>query len=196
MTVAILGTGSMAKGLVTRLKGKADLVIGSREAGKSVAGIAAVTYADAVAKADLVIVAIPYDPAIAIIKSLDLAGKVVVDMTNPLKPDFSSLALGFTTSAAEELQKLAPAAHVVKAYNTVFAALFDADTSAIPVFIAGDDKAATEKVAALVTQSGFKADIVGGLDAARLIEPLGMLNIKLGYHLGRGTRIAPAWVAA
>jgi len=196
MTIAILGTGNMAKGLATRLKGKVDLVVGSREAGKSLAGIAAIGYADAVAKADIVVLAMPYGPALDTIKSLNLAGKTVVDMSNPVTPDFSSLALGFTTSAAEELQKLAPAAHVVKAYNTIFAALFDADTAAIPVFIAGNDKAATEKVAALVTSSGFKADVVGGLDAARLIEPLGMLNIKLGYHLGRGTRIAPAWVAA
>ena len=196
MTIAILGTGNMAKGLAARLKGKADLVIGSREAGKSVAGIAALSYADAVARADIVVLAIPYGPAVDIVKSLNLADQVLVDMTNPLKPDFSGLALGFTTSAAEELQKLAPAAQVVKAYNTIFAALFDADTAAIPVFIAGNDTTAIDKVAALVTQSGFLADIVGGLDAGRLIEPLGMLNIKLGYHLGRGTRIAPVWVAA
>ena len=196
MTIAILGTGNMAKGLATRLKGKMDLVFGSREPGKAVEGVPALSYADAAARADIVILAIPYFPALDIIKTLDLTGKVLVDFTNPLKPDFANLALGLDTSGAEVVQQTAPGAHVVKAFNTIFAALFEADTSKIPVFIAGNDKAANQKVADLVVAAGFLADDVGGLEQARTLEPLGLLNIHMGYHLGRGTRIAPVWVAA
>jgi predicted dinucleotide-binding enzyme len=85
---------------------------------------------------------------------------------------------------------------VVKAFNTIFASLFDrptAETAGIPVFIAGNDEAALAAVEDLVELSGFAVEKTGGLEAARLLEPLGMLNIRLGYGLGHGTSIAPAW---
>ena len=191
-TIAILGTGNMGSGLANRLAGKANLVIGSRtpEAGQ-------LTYADAVAKADIVVLALPYDAALEAAKSLNLAGKTVVDMTNPVKADYSGLQLGHTTSAAEELQKLAPSANIVKAFNTIFAGLFAApasETQAVPVFVAGNDEAAVDAVADLARTAGFAVENAGTLDAARLIEPVGMLNIRFGFGLGRGTSIAPTWL--
>ena len=191
-TIAILGTGNMGSGLANRLAGKANLVIGSRtpEAGQ-------LTYADAVAKADIVVLALPYDAALEAAKSLSLAGKTVVDMTNPVKADYSGLQLGHTTSAAEELQKLAPSANIVKAFNTIFAGLFAApasETQAVPVFVAGNDEAAVDAVADLARTAGFAVENAGTLDAARLIEPVGMLNIRFGFGLGRGTSIAPTWL--
>jgi predicted dinucleotide-binding enzyme len=191
-TIAILGTGNMGSGLANRLAGKANLVIGSRtpEAGQ-------LTYADAVAKADIVVLALPYDAALEAAKTLNLAGKTVVDMTNPVKADYSGLQLGHTTSAAEELQKLAPSANIVKAFNTIFAGLFAApasETQAVPVFVAGNDEAAVDAVADLARTAGFAVENAGTLDAARLIEPVGMLNIRFGFGLGRGTSIAPTWL--
>ena len=191
-TIAILGTGNMGKGLAGRLNGKADIVIGSRSpaAGQ-------LSSADAAAKADIVVLALPYDAALEAAKSLNLAGKVVVDMTNAVTSDFSGLRLGYTTSAAEEIQKVAPAAKVVKAYNTIFAGLFAvpaAQTAKVPVFIAGNDDGAVAAVTDLVTASGFAPEKTGGLDAARLVEPVGMLNIKLAFGLGHGPGIAPAWL--
>ena len=190
--IAILGTGKMGSGLANRLAGKANLVIGSRtpEAGQ-------LTYADAVAKADIVVLALPYDAALEAAKTLNLAGKTVVDMTNPVKADYSGLQLGHTTSAAEELQKLAPSAKIVKAFNTIFAGLFAApvsETQGVPVFIAGNDEAAVDAVADLARTAGFAVENAGTLDAARLIEPVGMLNIRFGFGLGRGTSIAPTWL--
>lgn len=192
MTIAILGQGNMGAGLAKRLAGKADLALGARapKAGE-------LSYADAVAKSDIVVLALPFDAAVEAAKSLDLAGKVVVDMTNPITPDYSALRIGHTTSAAEEIQKAAPKARVVKAFNTIFASLFAApvsETAEVPVFLAGDDEAAVDAVADLVGKAGFAVEKAGKLDGARLIEPVGMLNIRLAFGLGRGPAIAPAWL--
>ena len=192
MTIAILGQGNMGAGLARRLEGKADLALGAREpkAGE-------LSYADAAAKADIVVLALPFDAAVEAAKSLNLAGKVVVDMTNPITPDYSGLRFGYDTSAAEQIQAAAPDAKVVKAFNTIFASLFDApasETEAVPVFVAGNDENAVNQVAELARKAGFAVENAGTLDAARLIEPVGMLNIRLGYGLGQGTSIAPAWL--
>ena len=191
MTIAILGQGSMGKALAGRLAGHA-VALGARhpKAGE-------LSYADAVAKAEIVVLALPFDHALEAARTLDLSGKIVVDMTNPITPDFAGLRFGHSTSAAEEIQKAAPSARVVKAFNTIFAAIFDApvaQTRTIPVFIAGNDEAAVAAVADLATKAGFGVENAGSLDAARLIEPVGMLNIRFGYGLGRGTSIAPVWV--
>lgn len=189
MTTAILGLGNMGKGLAKRLEGKTDLILASRSGGT--------TYQDAVAKADIVVLALPYQAALEAAGSLDLSGKVVVDISNPITADFSGLTIGHTTSAAEEIAQVAKGARVVKAFNTIFASLFDSPaqvTAEVPVFVAGDDEAAVAAVADLVTKAGFAVEKVGGLDGARLVEPVGMLNIRLGYGLGQGTAIAPTWL--
>jgi predicted dinucleotide-binding enzyme len=201
-TTAILGLGNMGKGLARRLAGKAELVLGASNPAAAAefaasVGAAVTDYQNAVLAADIVILALPYGAALELAGKLPLNGKIVVDMTNPVKADFSGLAIGHTTSAAEELQAAAPSARVVKGYNTIFASLFDTPASAtanIPVFLAGNDAAAVDAVAELVAASGFAVEKVGGLDGARLVEPVGMLNIRFGYGLGQGTAIAPAWL--
>jgi predicted dinucleotide-binding enzyme len=192
MTIAILGQGNMGSGLARRLEGEADLALGARDpkAGE-------LSYADAVAKADIVVLALPFDAAVEVARTLDLAGKVVVDISNPVTPDFSGLKIGHSTSAAEQIQGAAPGAKVVKAFNTIFAGLFAApvaETRGVPVFVAGNDEAAVAQVGDLARKAGFSVENAGTLDAARLIEPVGMLNIRFGYGLGKGTAIAPAWV--
>lgn len=189
MTIAILGLGNMGKGLAKRLDGKADLVLASRSGGT--------TYAAAVAKADIVVLALPYAAALEAAGTLDLSGKIVVDISNPITADYSGLTIGHTTSAAEEIAAVAKGARVVKAFNTIFAGLFDTPASAtanVPVFVAGNDEAAVAAVSDLATKAGFAVETIGGLDGARLVEPVGMLNIRLGYGLGKGTSIAPQWV--
>lgn len=189
MTIAILGKGKMGKGLAQRLGANAEVVFGRRSGGTS--------YADAVKNADIVVLALPYAAALEEAGKLDLSGKVVVDISNPITADFSGLSIGHTTSAAEEIAKVARGARVVKAFNTIFAGLFDTPasaTAAVPVFIAGDDEAAVAAVSDLATKAGFAVETVGDLTGARLVEPVGMLNIRLGYGLGRGTAIAPKWV--
>jgi predicted dinucleotide-binding enzyme len=203
MTIAILGLGNMGKGLATRLAGQPGIILGARDAaaaadfGRSI-GAQVLGYEAAARQADIVILALPYDAALEAAGALNLDGKIVVDISNPVKADFSGLAIGHTTSAAEEIAKLATGAKVVKAYNTIFAGLFAtpaASTADVPVFVAGDDEAAVNAVAELITQSGFAVERVGALDGARLVEPVGMLNIRFGYGLGKGTSIAPSWLA-
>ncbi len=202
MTTALIGLGNMGKGLAARLAGKTDLVLGVRDpaAASDFAaehGLKALPVADAIRAADIVILALPYDAALEQAADLALAGKIVVDISNPLKADFSGLTIGHTTSAAEEIQSRAKGSKVVKAWNTIFAQLFArpaSETADVPVFLAGDNAEAVDMVADLVRASGFAVETAGSLDAARLIEPVGMLNIRLGYGLGRGTGIAPAWL--
>ncbi|MCR6670922.1 NADPH-dependent F420 reductase [Devosia ginsengisoli] len=202
-TIAILGLGNMGKALAKRLAGKTDLVLASRDSAAATAfaatlpaGVTVLDQAGAIAKANIVVLALPFDTALETAANPALAGKVVIDISNPVKADFSGLAIGHTTSAAEQVQAAAPAAKVVKAFNTIFAGLFDlpaAQTSDVPVFVAGNDEAAVAAVSDIATLAGFAVEKTGGIDAARLLEPLGMLNIRFGYGLGRGTGIAPRW---
>lgn len=202
-TIAIIGLGNMGKGLAKRLAGKSDLVLASRAfnaatafAATLPAGVTVLDQDQAIARADIVVLALPFDAALAVAGNPALAGKVVVDLTNPVKADFSGLTIGHTTSAAEQIQAAAPQAKIVKAFNTIFAGVFDlpaAQTADVPVFVAGDDAAAVASVLDVARLAGFAVESTGGLDAARLLEPLGMLNIRFGYGLGYGTSIAPKW---
>lgn len=143
--------------------------------------------------ADVVFLAVPFgalDDVAATIAPL-VKGKIVVDVTNALTKDMS-LALGYTTSGAEELQKKLAGARVVKAFNTQFAQHMDSGRLAdqrLTVFVAGDDGDAKRTTIELATAIGFDAIDAGALANARLLEPLGYLNIQLGYVLGLGTQI-------
>jgi 8-hydroxy-5-deazaflavin:NADPH oxidoreductase len=201
MKVTIIGLGNMGAGLAKRLAGRTDLTLAGRDdtASASLAttvGAKSASIDEAIRGADIVILATHYGAALELARRPDLRGKIVVDISNPVKPDFSGLLLGHDTSAGETIQAAAAGARVVKAFNTIFAGLFvGANTAAVPVFLAGNDEVAVDAVAALVKTAGFSVEKTGGLEAARLLEPLGMLNIRLGYGLGRGTAIAPAWTA-
>ena len=143
--------------------------------------------------ADVVILAVPFGAVgeVAEVAGPVLDGKTVVDVTNALDGDMN-LALGYTTSGAEELQRRLPRAHVVKAFNTVFAQHMDSGRlgqEPLSAFVAGDDAAARAGVAELARAIGFDAVDLGPLRNARLLEPLGYMNIQLGYVLGMGTKI-------
>ena len=203
MKIAIIGLGNMGKGLAKRLAGKAELVVAARDAASansfaaSLKNVSSASVSEAILASDIVVLATPDGAALELAALPELKGKILVDISNPVKPDFSGLALGHITSAAEEIQAVAKTAQVVKAFNTIFAGLFDQEVAAtrrVPVFLAGEESA-VEAVAALVAAAGFAVEKTGGLDAARLLEPVGMLNIRFGYGLGRGTAIAPNWLA-
>jgi NADPH-dependent F420 reductase len=206
MSIAILGSGNMAKGLAGLFANAGyDVVLGSRDPSKAQAAAAAlgakVKAADvktAAASSELVVLAVPYDAAAETIAAAGgLAGKILVDITNPLTADYQGLTIGHTTSAAEEIQKLAPNAKVVKAFNTLFAQVLQGGGKVGGVgataFIAGDDEAANRSVEELARKAGLKPVQTGGLKLARYLEPLAGLNIALGYMRGLGTDIAPTW---
>jgi 8-hydroxy-5-deazaflavin:NADPH oxidoreductase len=138
-------------------------------------------------------VAVPFGAIDDVVKTAGdvLVGKTVVDVTNALAADMS-LAIGFTTSGAEELQKKLPKARVVKAFQTVFARHMETGKlgdQRLTTFVAGDDAGAKASVLALANDVGFDAVDAGPLRNARLLEPLGYFNIQLGYVLGMGTQI-------
>ncbi|HXX51261.1 MAG TPA: NADPH-dependent F420 reductase [Xanthobacteraceae bacterium] len=166
-----------AKALVGRIKGDARL-----------AGVS-----DAANDAEVVVLATPYaaNPA-AIAAAGDLSGKVLIDVTNPIGAGFS-LAVGFSTSGAEEVAKLAPRARVYKAMNQVgFEVMADPTFAAgKPVmFVAGDDAAGKKVVLELVSALGFEAIDAGELAIARLLEPYAMLWIHLMARRNQGRNFA------
>jgi len=122
----------------------------------------------------------------------DLAGKVVIDCTNPLTPDITDLEVGHTSSAAELIAAWAPGARVGKAMNQIGAAMMDhPDVGGTPlILICGDDDAAKAVTRDLVSELGFEAVDAGELTVARLLEPYGLLWIHLALRRGLGTGIA------
>lgn len=185
MKVAIIGKGSVGSAL------QRGLEHGSHEAktvGKDPAGIQAIA-----AWGEVIILAVPFPAVDDAIRALGdtIRGKVVVDVTNALTPDFQ-LALGFSTSGAEELQKKLPAAKVVKAFNTVFAEHMvsgQVKGDKLTLLVAGDSSNAKEQILSLGRSIGFDAVDAGPLQNARWLETLGYLNIQLGYMLKMGTQI-------
>jgi predicted dinucleotide-binding enzyme len=125
----------------------------------------------------------------------DLGGKIIVDVTNPVTDDRQDLEIGHTTSGAEEIARQFPSARVVKAFNATFAEIYQARRTkiagkTITVFFAGDDASAKEQVKQLIERLGFDAVDAGPLASARCLEPMSLLNIRLGRFLGLGTEIA------
>lgn len=201
--IGIIGAGNMGSAFATRLSAAGhDVTITAKDAAHAEKAEAAtggkaraVKPGEIAQGADVIILAVPYGAAIDALRAAgDLSGKTVIDITNPLTADMSGLVVGHTTSAAEEIQKAAPQAKIVKAFNTVFAQVLGGEGKA-QVLVAGNDDAAKGAVKAVAESAGFDAVDAGPLANARHLEPLGMLNIFMGYVAGRGTGIAPAFVS-
>lgn len=149
---------------------------------------------EAAQNAEVVVLATPW-PATrdAVLAAGKLAGKIVVDCTNPLEPDLSGLTIGHDTSAAEQVAQWAVGARVVKAFNTTGAGNM-ANThygdKEITMCIAGDDASAKSTVMKLAQDLGFEAVDAGPLKIARLLEPFAMLWIYLAVKQGLGPDIA------
>ncbi|HIF30294.1 MAG TPA: F420-dependent NADP oxidoreductase [Planctomycetaceae bacterium] len=152
------------------------------------------SWIDAVEQADVILLALPWSSVEDILKQLDgaLDGKILIDCVNPLNSTFSGLELGFTSSAAEEIAQWAPRSRVVKAFNTLSAAvmadpMFDGVKAA--VFYCGDDAPALEVVGQLANDLDFDAIVAGPLQNARYLEPFSMLYIHLAMN-GWGSQCA------
>lgn len=190
--VAIIGKGNVGSALERGLKKAGHEVVAVDKDPKR--------SAEAAKRADVIFLAVPFPAVDDALRDLGgaLDGKVLVDVTNALTPDMQ-LALGFSTSGAEELQRKAPKAKVVKALQTQFAGHMDSgrvgDTQ-LTAFAASDDKQAKELVLALGRDLGFDMVDAGPLKSARQLEPLGVLNIHLGYVMGLGAGIGLKLVRA
>jgi len=174
-TFNIIGTGNMAK------------VIGGvlTDGGSSVSYVTKDQVGVTALDGEVVVLAVPY-PAVAGILAAyvgQLAGKVVVDITNPLNFEtFDSLVVAAGSSATAEIQGKLPNSHVVKAFNTTFAATLSSKvvgSAQTTVLIAGDDADAKQVLAAAVTAGGVAAIDAGSLARAHELEAVGFLQLTL-----------------
>ena len=199
MDIAIIGAGNVGTALATSLARAGHQVTISATHSDHAAQVAEATGAgaaesnqEAIAAGDVVILAVPGTAFDDIAREVgdELAGKVVVDVSNRPTPDPS----GPGTSAAEELQARIPNATVVKAFNTAFATRqADPNVGGVPAdgFVAGDDDDAKRKVLDLVESIGFRPVDAGSLAAARTLEGMAWLNIDRAMH---GGTWQDAWV--
>jgi len=190
MRIAIIGAGNVGGTLGRKWAAAGhEVVIGSRKPEQG-----AVSLAAAAAQSEVVVLSTPWpavDSAIAACGSL--AGKILIDCTNPLLPDLSGIELGTTTSGAEHVASLAPGAFVVKAFNsTGFNVMADPifDGKPVTMFYCGDDPTAKAAVHELIADIGFDPIDAGPLTQARVLEPFAFLWISLAYRQGLGREIA------
>ena len=171
--VSIIGTGNMGQAL--------DAVLTRGDVPHTLVARGEAVPADT----DVVVLAVPY-PAIADVLTVhreSLAGKVVVDLTNPLDFEtFDSLVVPADSSAAAVIAESLPSSRVVKAFNTTFAGALAAGTvggDPTTVLLAGEDAEAKALVASVVTPGGLRTVDAGSLRRARELEALGFLQITL-----------------
>lgn len=189
MNVTIIGAGNMGRGIGTRFvagghsvtfvdanpEAAEKAVTDLKSAAKNGAKVSSASLGD-VQLGDVVVLAVWYGTNIEIVKQLGdkLAGKVVVDIANPLNSTYDGLATAPDSSSAEDVAKaIASGAKVVKAFNTTFAGTLLAGQVAgqpLDVFIAGDDADAKDKVAQLAKDGGMRPVDAGPLNRARQIE--------------------------
>lgn len=187
MKIGILGTGQVGQSLAAGFRKYGhEVKLGHRDPKQS--------YADAAKFGEVVLLCTPWSGTQNAIKLSDpknLAGKVVIDVTNPLKFEESeapALAIGFTDSGGEQVQRWLPQARVVKAFNIVGNDLMvDPKLPGGPpdMFIAGNDAAAKQTVTQICKQFGWPVVDIGGIEGSRLLEPLAILWVVVGFKLNR-----------
>ncbi len=190
-TISIIGLGNMASAIgALAVKGGKAVEVTGRDAAKAAAlasglgnGATAGTWGAAPA-GDIVILAVPFASAVPVVSQYGdaLAGKIIVDITNPFNPSATGLAIPADTSIAQMVAEAAPAsAHVVKAFNTLFRDVLAAG-GPLDVFMAGDDAQAKASLSAFIKSIGLRPQDTGGLGMAHWLEGAGLLAVGLGRH--------------
>ncbi len=204
MKIAIIGVGSVGSALAkTFSKAGHEIRLGVKnpseekyqKIAEQIAGSVSLhTVETSVEGVDLAILATPWNVVPDVARQLEKTeGLIVVDATNPLKPDFSDLDHADGKSGAEQVQALLPNAIVLKSFNTT-----GAENMAHPDFtngntlmlVAGDDPTAKDKLLNLIDQCGFDAVDAGSLAAAKRLEHLAMVWIHLAFNSKLGRRFA------
>ncbi|CNF54012.1 TPA: NAD(P)-binding domain-containing protein [Yersinia enterocolitica] len=202
-TISIIGSGGMAAaigGLAARAGHIVEVM--SRDAAKARAlagqiGVGATTGTfGATPAGDIVILAVPYSAVLDVVKQYGekLAGKLLIDITNPIKPDFSGFLTPEDSFGAREIARAAPAdADIVKAFNTQFShvlAVGSVKGQLLDVFIAGDNAQAKARVSAFIESLGLRPMDTGPLFMARTLEHACMLCLGLMTHSVRHTNFS------
>ncbi len=204
MKIGILGAGNVGSALGRSFARIGhEVMYGVRDAAKpdvvslvaeTGAGAKAGSIAEAAQYSEVVVLSVHWGSVREVLAAAgDLAGKVLIDCTNPLKPGLSGLELGLTTSGGETVAKLAPGAKVVKIFNTIGAEVM-LDTTfqeGRPAMIyCGDDAGAKVIAAGLASAIGFDPIDLGPLDHSRYLEPYAMIWIRLAFAQGMGRNFA------
>jgi 8-hydroxy-5-deazaflavin:NADPH oxidoreductase len=197
MRIAVVGTGNMGAGLGRAFARAHQVVLGSRDpeaaavTAREIGAEGAAPIAEAIRDADVVVLAIPWRAMEETLPQLgDLAGKVVIDISNPYTPQGLRPLEG--TSTAEEIQKALPGARVVKGWNHVYAQNLqrpEVDGVAASVLICGDDPKANDVVAGLARCIGFDPVDVGPLASTRHLERLVVVMGGLGLGVDRPLKV-------
>jgi predicted dinucleotide-binding enzyme len=193
-SISIIGTGNMAGALSGRALagGNAVEIVGrdpvkAKEFAATLGGATVGTAGTALA-GDIVILAVPYASAAAVVGEYGdaLRGKVIVDITNPITPDLTGFLTPEGTFGAQEIAKAASAGtHVVKAFNTLPSDVLAAGSAKgrpLDVFIAGDDTQAKTRVSAFIDSLGMRPLDTGQLSMARALENATLLHLGLVAH--------------
>lgn len=204
-SISIIGSGNMARAIGTlALEGGNTVEIVSRDPDKAAALAKALGNGATAGKwgatpaGEIVVLAVLFAGAVPVVSEYGaaLAGKIVIDITNPFNADATGLAVPDGTSVAQMVAEAAPATtHVVKAFNTLFSHVLVAGDP-VDVFMAGDDPKAKASVSAFIASLGLRPRDAGGLDMAHWLESASLLemglartglgfNISLGVNLGR-----------
>jgi len=202
--IGVLGSGAVGKVLADGfVKHGYEVMLGSREPAKLAAWQAAAgsrgsagTFAEAARFGEVVVLAVKgtgAEEVVRLIGSDTLSGKTVIDATNPIAdaPPANGILRLFTTqdeSLMERLQRLAPVARFVKAFSSVGNSLMvNPQLAGGPptMFICGNDAAAKAEVKGILDQFGWGSEDMGGVEAARAIEPLCVLWCIPGFRQNR-----------
>jgi len=175
--ISIIGTGNMGQAIsgVFGKGGHTVQLIGENDQATEING-------------DIVVLAVPYPalPAVLAERGASLAGRIVVDITNPLNFEtFDSLTVPTGSSATAELAAQLPQSRVLKAFNTTFAGTLAAGTvgpNTTTVLIAGDDSDAKSTLAGAIVAGGLKAVDAGSLKRAHELEAFGFLQLTLAAN--------------
>jgi predicted dinucleotide-binding enzyme len=197
-TISIIGSGNMATAIGTRAAKHGHTVeLMSRNPAKARALADQIGHGATVAPfgarpaGDIVIVAVLYAGAVDVVAHYGdaLAGKILVDITNPFNADASGLVTTPGNSVSEQIAAAAPAgAHVVKAFNSIFSGVL-ADDKPLDVFFAGDSAEAKAQLAAFLESIGMRPLDAGGLKMAYALEWAGILLVGLAGN-GAGFNVA------
>jgi len=203
-SISIIGAGNMASAIgALALQGGNTAEVTSRDSTKAASlartlgnGATAGTWGAAPA-GDIVILAVLFESAVQVVTEYGtaLAGKIVVDITNPFSPTGTGLAVPHDTSIAQLVSEATPAStHVVKAFNTLFRDVL-ASGGPRDVFMAGDDPEAKASVSAFITSLGHRPHDTGDLSMAHWLEgasllEMGLARNGLGFNLSLGVDLA------
>jgi len=201
-SISIIGLGSMAGALAERaLAGDNAVEFVGRDRVKAEMASAAfdgstVGAAGSVPAGDIVILAVPYLSAVAVVRAYGdaLRGKVIVDITNPITPDFTGFLVSERSSGAQQIASAAPAgAQVVKAFNTLPSEVLAAGSARgrpLDVLLAGDDAQAKARVSRLIESMGLRPMDAGPLAMARALENATLLHLGLVAHAVKHSNFA------